>query len=107
VTRSLRPDGGVTGDPGADTAEVEELVKKVVRKTYPTERLEQEVDYVEVHYDQYDGDAHLLRARAPEHELLEFDRWLTVTVDGRDIYIRGAGRASPSEYYVRAKLDAE
>lgn len=105
MTRTIRSDGGVSADPTTDASELEELVRKAVWRTYPAEQLEEEVDYIDVNYEQYDGDAHLLRARAPGHELLEYERWFVVTIADRGVHIRGAGHASPKEYYVRAKLE--
>ncbi|MFB6360459.1 MAG: hypothetical protein ABEH59_03965 [Halobacteriales archaeon] len=104
MTSPGRTDGGVNADPNTDSSELEELVRKAVWRTYPSDQLDEDVEYIDVHYDQYDGDAHILRVRAPDHELLEYKRWLVVTIEGRGVHLRGAGDASPSEYYVRAKL---
>ncbi len=104
MNTTVRTDGGVSADPNTDSSELEELVRKAVWRTYQPDQLEEEVDYIDVHYDQYDRSAHLLRVRAPGHELLEYERWMVVTIDGRGVHIRGAGDASPSEFYVRAKL---
>lgn len=104
VTKPIRCDGGIRADPEAEASEVEDVVRRAVQQTYPSAQLEQDIDYVDVHYDQYDSGHHLLRARAPEHELLTFERWLKVTIDGRQVHFRGAGQAGPGEYYVRAIL---
>lgn len=105
VTEGIRCDGGISGDPKAEASEVEDMVRRAIQQTYPSAQLEQDIDYVDVHYERYDGGHHLLRARAPEHELLTFERWLKVTIDGRDVHFRGGGQAGPTEYYVRAILD--
>lgn len=89
-----------------DESEVEDLVRRAVRATYGAARLDA-TEYVDVHYQQFDDGSHLLRARAPDHELLAYERWLVVTVDDRRVRLRGDGRAGPTEFYVRAQLDGE
>ena len=93
------------GEDGVDEAAVEDLVRRAVRATYPPSQLEREVTYVDVHYERFDAGSHLLRARAPGHELLAFERWLVVTLDGRAVHLRGDGQAGPTEYYVRARIE--
>lgn len=93
--------------PDVDETEVEDLVRKAVRATYAPGKLDREIDYVDVHYRRFDRRSHLLRARAPDHELLAFGQWLVVTVDGRRVHLRGDGQASPTEFYVRARIEAE
>lgn len=100
-----RPDGGDAPDSDVDESEVEDLVRRAVRATYPPAQLEREVDYVDAHYERFDAGSHLLRARAPRHELLAYEQWMTVTVEGGTVHLRGAGQAGPTEFYVRAKLD--
>lgn len=90
-----------------DESEVEALVRRAIQATYAPGKLEREVDYVDVHYEQFDQGTHLLRARAPDHELLGYERWLAVTIDGRRIAFRGAGPSGLTEYYVRARIDDE
>ncbi|MFB6353140.1 MAG: hypothetical protein ABEJ92_03550 [Halobacteriales archaeon] len=92
------------GDP-VEESTVEDLVRRAVRATYAPGRLEQDVDYVDAHYEQRHGDTHCLRVRAPDHELLAFERWLVVTLDDRRVHLCGAGRSGPTEFYVRARLD--
>lgn len=87
-----------------DEAEVEDLVRQAVRATYAPRKLEA-ATYVDVHYERFDDGSHLLRARAPDHELLAYERWLVVTVGDRRIQLRGGGQAGPTEYYVRARID--
>lgn len=89
--------------PDVDEAEVERLVRRAIRLTYASGRLD-DIDYVDVHYEQFDAGSHLLRARAPEHELLAFGRWMAVTIDGREVHLRGDGQAGPIEFYVRARI---
>lgn len=89
-----------------DESEIEDLVRKAVRATYAPGRLD-DIDYVDVHYEQFDAGSHLLRARAPTHALLAYERWLTVTIDGQQIHLCGAGQSGPTEYYVRARLEDE
>lgn len=93
--------------PDVDESEVEDLVRRAILATYAPDTLDREVDYVDVHYEQFDAGSHLLRARAPSHELLAFERWMVVTIDGRQVHLRGAGRSGPTEFYVRARLDDE
>lgn len=92
----------------SDLAEddIEELVRRAVLETYPQAQREDEVDYVDARYEQLDAGDHLLRVRAPDHELLGFERWMTVTVDGTAVHLRGAGRSSSTEFYVRARIEA-
>lgn len=90
--------------PDVDEAAVEDLVRRAVRATYPREVLEHEVSYVDVHYQGFDAGDHLLRARAPDHELLAFGQWMTVRVEGGTVHLRGDGHAGPTEFYVRARL---
>lgn len=89
-----------------DESEVEDLVRKAVRATYAPGKLD-DIDYVDVHYRRFDDGSHLLRARAPTHELLAYRRWVVVTMDGRKIHLRGDGQAGPTEYYVRARIEDE
>lgn len=93
--------------PDVDESEVEDLVRRAVRATYAPGKLDRDIDYVDVHYERFDRGSHLLRARAPDHELLAFERWLAVTVDGRRVAFRGAGRAGLTEFYVRARIESE
>jgi hypothetical protein len=93
--------------PDVDESEIEDLVRRAVRATYPAEQLDRDVDYVDVHYEQFDEGSHLLRARAPDHELLAYDRWLVVTVADQQVHLRGDGQAGPTEYYVRARIEPE
>ena len=81
-----------------------DLVRSAVNATYAPGRREQ-VDYVDVHYQAYDDGSHLLRARAPGHGLLSFERWLVVTVEGIRVHFRGDGQAGPTEFYVRARIE--
>lgn len=90
-----------------DEEAIEELVRRAVSRTYPRSTLDRHVDYVDVHYERFDAGSHLLRARAPDHELLAYERWMTVTVDGETVHLRGDGHAGPTEFYVRARLEAE
>lgn len=90
--------------PDVDEAEVEDLVRRAIRATYAPGQLER-VDYVDVHYEEFDGGSHVLRARAPAHGLLAYERWLAVSIDDRTVHLRGDGQAGPTEYYVRARLD--
>lgn len=92
--------------PDVDEAEVEDLVRQAIRTTYGARKLE-DTSYVDVHYQQFDDGNHLLRARAPGHELLAYGRWLVVTVGDRQVHLRGDGQAGPTEYYVRARIDGE
>ena len=80
-------------------------MRRAVRATYPAAQLERDVEYVDVHYERFDAGSHLLRARAPGHELLAFERWLVVTLDDREVHLRGDGQAGPTEYYVRARIE--
>lgn len=89
-----------------DESEVEDLVRRAVRATYGAAKLD-DTEYVDVHYQQYDDESHLLRARAPDHALLAYERWLVVTVDGRRVHLRGDGQAGPTEFYVRARIEDE
>jgi hypothetical protein len=93
--------------PDIDESEIRDLVRRAVRATYPPAQLHRDVAYVDVHYEQFDQGSHLLRARAPDHELLAFDRWLVVTVAGQRVHLRGDGQAGPTEYYVRARIEPE
>lgn len=86
-----------------DEAEIEDLVRQAVRATYGPRKLEA-ASYVDAHYQQFDDGSHLLRARAPDHELLAYERWLVVEIDGRPVHLRGDGQAGPTEFYVRARL---
>lgn len=86
-----------------DEAEVEDLVRRAIRATYAPGQLE-EIDYVDVHYQEFDEDSHVLRARAPTHGLLGYERWLAVSIDDRTVHLRGDGQAGPTEYYVRARI---
>ncbi len=90
--------------PDVDEAAIEDLVRRAVLATYQPDRREA-VDYVDVHYETFDAGSHLLRARAPTHALLAYERWLVVTVDGTPVHLRGAGQAGPTEFYVRARLE--
>lgn len=92
--------------PDVDETAVEDRVRKAIRATYAPGRLD-DIDYVDVHYEQFDAGSHLLRARAPDHRLLAYERWLTVTIDGEEIHLRGAGQSSPTEFYVRARIGEE
>lgn len=92
--------------PDVDEAEVEDLVRQAVRATYGAGKLD-DVDYVDVHYQAFDDGSHLLRARAPDHQLLAFERWVVVTVNGRPVHMRGDGHAGPTEFYVRARIDGD
>lgn len=94
----------MAGAPDVDEAAIEDLVRRAVRETYPGGQLDA-VDYVDVHYERFDAGSHLLRARAPAHELLAYEQWLVVTIDDRAVHLRGAGRASPTEFYVRARIE--
>lgn len=89
-----------------DESAVEDLVRRAVRATYPPGKLERDVSFVDVHYEQFDRGSHVLRARAPDHEILAFERWLVVTFDDGHVHLRGAGQAGPTEFYVRAKIEA-
>lgn len=93
-----------TGD-AVEESTVEDLVRRAVRVTYAPGRLQREVDYVDAHYEQPLEAGHLLRVRAPDHELLAYERWLVVTLDDRRVHLCGAGRSGPTEFYVRARLD--
>lgn len=87
-----------------DETEVEGLVRRAVMATYAPDRLE-DVGYVDVHYQEFDEGSHVLRARAPTHDLLPYERWLVVTIDDRAVHLRGAGEAGPNEFYVRARIE--
>lgn len=87
-----------------DEATVEDLVRRAVLATYAPGRLD-DVDYVDVHYQGFDDGSHLLRARAPSHELLAYGRWLVVTIEGRAVHLRGDGQAGVTEFYVRARIE--
>lgn len=100
---SMRPDGGETRGDDVDEAAVEALLRRAIRTTYPPAQLER-VDYVDVHYERHDAGDHLLRARAPDHDILALGRWLVVTLDGREVHFRGDGRAGATEFYVRARI---
>lgn len=89
--------------PDVDETEVEDLVRKAIRATYAPGQLD-DIDYVDVHYQQFDKGSHLLRARAPTHTLLAYERWFAVTLDDRRVHIKGDGQAGPTEYYVRARI---
>lgn len=89
-----------------DETEVEDLVRQAIQATYAAGKLD-DTAYVDVHYQQFDDESHLLRARAPDHDLLAYERWLVVTVRGRRVLLRGDGQAGPTEFYVRARLDGE
>ena len=91
--------------PDVDEAAIEDLVRRAVLASYGPDR--DAVDYVDVHYERFDDGSHLLRARAPTHALLAFERWFVVTVDRTPVHLRGAGQSGPTEFYVRAKLEAE
>lgn len=86
-----------------DETAVEDLVRRAVRATYGPRKLEA-AGYVDVHYQQFDDGSHLLRARAPGHELLAYERWLVVEIDGQAVHLRGDGQAGPTEFYVRARI---
>lgn len=90
-----------------DESVIEDLVRRAVRATYPPAQLEGSVEYVDVIYEQFDRGSHLLRARAPDHELLAFERWMVVTIDGQAVHLRGDGQAGPTEFYVRARIEGE
>lgn len=87
-----------------DESEIEDLVRRAIRGTYAPGKLER-VEYVDVHYERFDAGSHLLRARAPGHELLAYERWMVVTVEGTPVHLRGAGASGPTEFYVRARID--
>lgn len=87
-----------------DENEVEDLVRRAVRSTYAPGQLER-VAYVDVHYLKFDEGSHVLRARAPSHGLLAYDRWIVVSLDDRTVHLRGDGQAGPTEYYVRARIE--
>ena len=91
--------------PDVDEERIEDLVLRAIEATYDPGRREG-VDYVDVHYQAFDDGSHLLRARAPNHAFLAFERWLVVTVDDTRVHFRGDGQAGPTEYYVRARLEA-
>lgn len=90
--------------PDVDEAKVEDLVRRAIRATYAPGQLEG-IDYVDVHYLEFDEGSHVLRARAPTHGLLAYERWLVVSIDDRTVQLRGGGQAGPTEYYVRARID--
>ena len=91
--------------PDVDEERIEDLVRSAIEATYDPARRER-VDYVDVHYQGFDDGSHLLRARAPGHALLGFERWLVVTIDGTRVHFRGDGQAGPTEFYVRALIEA-
>lgn len=90
-----------------DESEVEDLVRRAIRGTYPTAQLERDIDYVDVTYERSDQGTHVLRARAPAHELLAFERWMVVTIQGQKVHLRGAGASGPTEFYVRARIESD
>ena len=102
VAGTTRANGG---EEEVDETAIEDLVRRAVRSTYPPAQLARDVEYVDVHYERFDDGSHLLRARAPEHELLAFGRWLVVTLDGEAVHLRGDGQAGPTEWYVRARIE--
>ena len=61
--------------------------------------------YFEVHHQAFDNGRHLLRARAPSHEMVTYERWMLVTVRDIPIHIPGDGYASPTDFYGRAKFE--
>lgn len=86
-------------------AEMEDLVRGAIQASYSEKTLDSEVEYVDVHYLKYDHGTHLLRARAPSHDLLGYNRWMVVKVRDKTIHIRGDGHASPTDFYVRATFE--
>ena len=87
-----------------DESELEDLVRRAILATYDP-GVRETVGYVDVHYQSFDDGNHLLRARAPKHALLAYERWFVVGVAGKRVHLRGGGQAGPTEFYVRARLE--
>lgn len=85
-----------------DESAIEDVVRRAIQETYPEGKLEEEIDYVDVTYEDYNKGSHLLRAKAPDHELLSYERWMVVTLPSKTVKLRGAGRAGAGEFWVRA-----
>lgn len=88
-------------------SEVEKLVRRAIRATYPADQLEDEVDFVDAVYEGHEQGSHILRAHAPDHELLAYERWITVHLADRTVRIRGAGRSGRNEFFVHARIGEE
>lgn len=88
-------------------SEVAELVRRAIRATYPTEQLEDQIEFVDAIYEGYEQGSHILRAHAPDHELLAYERWVTVHFEDRTVRFRGAGRSGKNEFFVHARIGEE
>lgn len=88
-----------------DESAVEDLVRRAIQATYAPGKLDRDVDYVDVSYESYEDGRHLLRARAPMHAVLGYERWVAVGLQDQRVHIRGAGHSGQNEFYVQAIIE--
>lgn len=84
-------------------SEIEELVRRAIRATYTPTRLEQ-VSYIDAIYEGHEDGTHRLRVRAPDHDLLGYERWVSVTFDRHRVAFRGAGPSGQNEFFVLVRI---